>query len=61
MLAKLMYLEHRRWTGCMIAAGFRAPTPEELEEYAYNGTNDHRDLVRKLHPLICASDPEIGI
>ena len=56
-LREQMALEHRRWTAFMITSGFRAPSEEELFEYAFNGTNDHRELRRKLHPLICASDP----
>ena len=61
MLKKLLYLEHRRWSAYMITAGYRVPTAEEFAEYAFNGDNDHRDRRRKLHPLICSSDPEAGI
>ena len=61
MMKKLLYLEHRRWSAFMITAGYRVPTKEEFAEYAFNGNNDHRDGKRKLHPLICSSDPESGI
>lgn len=53
---KLIAVEHRRWIAYMITCGYRAPSREELESYAFTEDNDHRELERKLHPCMCACD-----
>ena len=49
----LLELEHRRWSAYMIAEGWRAPSGEELVQYAYTDGNDHRNKALKLHPCLC--------
>lgn len=55
---RLLDVEHRRWLAYAVTDGWRMPTDEELEEYAYIncgfGGNDHRDKKRKLHPCMCS-------
>ncbi len=58
---RLIYLEHRRWMCFMMTEGYDRPDWKELEHYAFRGNHDQRDRTRKLHPCICASDPEHGI
>lgn len=48
--------EHHSWNKFMITLGYRRPNLEEFKEYAYVGTNNHIDRVRKLHPLIANTD-----
>ena len=53
----LVSLEHRRWCAYMVAEGFKAPSKEEFEEYAYRNGKKHR--TGKLHPCLCdgGTDP----
>lgn len=50
---RLIRLEQRSWLAFMVTEGYRRPTRQELEAYAYSGQNDQRDRKRKLHPLMC--------
>lgn len=52
---KLLWLEHRAWTGFMVMQGYKRPTNSEVMEYAFRGRNDQREKNRLLHPCVCPS------
>lgn len=54
---RMIWLEHRSWQAFMIMEGWRKPSWEELEDYAFRRGNDHRNKeeTKKLSPCICAS------
>lgn len=60
---KLIYLEHRRWMCFMVTEGYEKPSKEQISKYAFKGKNDQRSKEgeKKLHPMICDSDPEGGV
>lgn len=58
---QMLYLEHMRWIGFMMTEGYDRPTQEQLEEYAFCGQNDQRNIKKKLHPCICRFQKGTGI
>ena len=52
----LIAVEHRRWIAYLVTCGYRPPTRQELEEYAFLDGCDYRDEDRLLHPGMCACD-----
>ena len=48
--------EHHSWNKFMITQGYRRPTRDEFETYAYVGGKNHIDRAHKLHPLIANTD-----
>lgn len=55
---KLLWLEHRAWTGFMVMQGYQLPTYEQIKAYAFQSGNDQRDKKNKLHPCMCPSRAE---
>lgn len=57
----LAWQEHRSWQAFMTLDGWRAPTPDEMQEYLFKNGNDHRNKKnidkdgkrRPLHPCLC--------
>ena len=50
-------LEHLSWCAYMVINGWDLPTDSELEEYAFTGENDFKEIERRLHPCLRASRP----
>lgn len=50
-----LFLEHRSWLCFVILDGWKRPTAEQAEEYAYKNGNDHRNKKEKLHPCMVDS------
>ena len=57
---RLTWLEHRRWCAFIRSQGFRCPTREQLEAYAFKKDNTHKNVAMKLHACLVECD-ERGI
>lgn len=53
---KLTWLEHRRWNAFMRTGGFTTPTREQVDKFAYVGSNKGKDVTLKLHPCLVECD-----
>lgn len=53
--ARLLWLEHRSWSAFIMTEGYRCPTWEMVDRYAYTGNNNQRNPSRRLHPCLCDS------
>ncbi len=55
ILAALTQAEHQRWTAYIILEGYRAPTGEELERFAFKAGFKHKLDPLMLHPCLVES------
>ena len=60
-LVRIDRVEHRRWNAFMRSRGWRSPTEEEFEAYAFREGNRHDNKALHLHPCIARWDEERGI
>lgn len=60
LVDRLTWLEHRRWCAFIRSQGFRCPTREQLEAYAFKNGNTHKNTTLKLHACLVECD-EKGI
>ncbi len=56
LVDRLTWLEHRRWCAFTRTQGFTCPTRQQLESYAFQNGNSHKNVALKLHACLVECD-----